>query len=417
MNNLNDSLPDLMRRVTDDLEPESPDLVERGIQRGITQRRRRTALLSLSGAGAVLATAGIIVGGTQLLGGNAQTPVAGPPSAAQSQSAKPPAAKADSPAETLKTLQGLLPSHLKQTAPKSGFENGLHHAQVVVDDGKGASLLTVQIGTTKPNTSCAGFHGACTVRQDGSVVHSYANESIYPYEPAKDPWGIKNTVLEIFRPDGRLISIYNYNAPQETEVEHTRANSLFSVRELTNLASSDQWAYPAEFTGPDPANPGSGKPGVPLQQTQQTLKSVLPRSVQFTRPETWGGGSEGFNAASYVVDDGKGAARIEVLVQYEEPVTKCSGEGPQHCEVRADGVVVGWTKNEPTYGDARQSINGVLANRVELHYPDGRMITMTSYNGPQEKDARRTRSTPMFSTGKLLELAGKPQWKFPGTGK
>ena len=80
MNNLNDSLPDLMRRATEDLEPESTDLVERGMRRGVTLRRRRTALLSVSGATAVLATAGVVIGGTQLFGGaQHQAPVAGTP--------------------------------------------------------------------------------------------------------------------------------------------------------------------------------------------------------------------------------------------------------------------------------------------------------------------------------------------------
>jgi hypothetical protein len=417
MKNLNDSLPDLMRRVTDDLEPESPDLVERGIRRGVTLRRRRTALLSLSGAGAVLATAGIIVGGTQLFGGNPQAPVAGSPSTAQGASAQPPATKPDYPAQTLKTLQGLLPAHVKQSAPKAGYQKGMSHAEVVVDDGKGASLLTVEVAKAMPNNSCAGLHGACTVRQDGSVLHSYANESIYPYDPAKNPWGIKNTVVEVFRPDGRMISIYNYNAPKKIDVQHTRPASLFSVRELTALADSDQWVFPGPENGPDPKDPGAGKPTVPLKHTQETLRSVLPSGLQLSQPGTWGGGTGGFNGASYIVKDGKGSGRVDVLVQYEVPVTECSGEGPQHCEKAEGGTVVGWSKHEPTYSDERQAVNGVLTNRVEIHYPDGRMISMSSYNAPEEKGMRHTRALPTFSTNQLLAMAGNPGWKFPGTGK
>ncbi|GAB3832474.1 hypothetical protein [Kribbella italica] len=416
MNNLNDSLPDLMRRATDDLEPESNDLVERGIQRGVTLRRRRTAMLSLSGAGAVLATAGIIVGGTQLFAGNAAPPVAAPPSTTPSVKAEGPVAVPGSPAATLQTLQGLLPQNLKQSSAKASYVDNRHHTEVVVDDGKGASLLTVEVVTTKPNLGCEGLHGSCTVRPDGAVVASYANESIFPYDASKNPWGIKNTVVEIFYPDGRLISVYNYNAPRQIGVAHTRANPLFSVQQLTALATSDKWVFPKEQDGPI-KRPGNGKPTVPLEQTQQMLKSVLPSGLQFTRPETWGGGSNGHNGASYVVNDGKGAAQVDVLVQYEAPVTKCTGEGPQHCKVRPDGSVTGWSKNEPTYGDERQAINGVLANRVEIHYPDGRMITMTSYNGPAEKDEQHTRAKPTFSTDQLFAMAGTPGWKFPGTGK
>lgn len=84
MNNLNDTLPELMRRATENLEPESTDLVERGMRRGTILRRRRTALLSFTGAGAVLATAGIVIGGTQLFGGSAEAPAAGTASTSRS---------------------------------------------------------------------------------------------------------------------------------------------------------------------------------------------------------------------------------------------------------------------------------------------------------------------------------------------
>jgi hypothetical protein len=417
MNNLNDSLPDLMRRATDDLEPESNDLVERGIQRGVKLRRRRTAMLSLSGAGAVLATAGIIVGGTQLFAGSTPEPtVAGPSATAPSASAKAeaPVAVPGSPAATLQTLRALVPQHLKQTSAKASYVDNRHHTEVVLDDGKGASLLVVEIVTTKPNPGCEGLHGTCTVRPDGSVIASYANESIVPSAPERDPNGIKNTVVEVFYPDGRLISLYSYNSPERI-VPHTRANPLLTVQQLTAIANSDQWVFPKEQDGPIKP-PGNGKPSISLEQTQQKLKSVLPSGLQFTRPETWGGGSNGFNAASYVVNDGRGAAQVGVLVQRETPVTKCTGEGPQNCKVRSDGAVIGWSKNEPSYGDERQAINGVLANRVEIHYPDGRSISMTSYNGPTEKNDKHTRAKPMFSTDQLFAMAGKPGWKFPGTG-
>lgn len=410
MNNLNDSLPDLMRRATDDLEPESNDLVERGIQRGVKLRRRRTAMLSLSGAGAVLATAGVIVGGTHVLGGNAQAPVAGTTTAKPS---APPAAKPATPAGTLTTLRALLPEKLRQSAPQAFDDGGQYRAQVVVDDGKGGSLLSLTIATSKPITSCAGLDH-CKVQPDGSVLRSFANQSLK--DPRRNPGGIKRTVVEIYRPDGRTISLQHFNASLSI-VQHTRPAPLLTVAQLTAIATSTDWVYPATPpAAPRPPQQGDGKATVPLEQTLRTLKSVLPKGLQLTRPETWGGGEDGFNGASYVVNDSRGAARVDVYLTYETPVTKCTGEGPQHCTVRADGSVTGWSKNEPTYGDERQAINGVLANRVEIHYPDGRTISMTSYNGPSEKDDKHTRALPTFSTAQLLAMAGKPGWKFPGTG-
>ncbi|MEV6285967.1 hypothetical protein [Kribbella sp. NPDC051770] len=414
MNNLNDSLPDLMRRATDDLAPESNDLVERGIRRGVTLRRRRTALLSLSGAGAALATAGIIVGGTHVFAGTPEAPVAGT-TAAAAPNAKPPVSKPATPAGTLATLRGLLPENLQQSAAKSYNDGGgQYRADVVLNDGKGESLLSLTIATSKPITSCDGMDH-CKVQPDGSVVRSFANQSIK--DPRRNPGGIKRSAVEIYRPDGRTISLQHFNASLSI-TQHTRPDPLLTVAQLTTIATSNTWVYPAAPpAAPRPPQQGDGRPAVPLQQTLQTLKSVLPKNLQLTRPETWGGGEEGFNGAAYVANDGKGGARVDVFVTYETPVTKCTGEGPQHCKVRADGAVTGWSKNEPTYGDERQEINGVLANRVEIHYPDGRMIAMTAYNGPQEKDAKHTRALPLFSTDKLFAMAGADGWKFPGTGR
>ena len=417
MNNLNDTLPDLMRRATDGLEPESTDLVERGMRRGVTLRRRRTALLSFTGAGAVLATAGIIIGGTQIFDRNspAEAPVAGTSSAATNVST---AAKPATPAQTLETLRQLVPDKLKVSAPQSSDDNGLHRASVIVDDGKGASLLTVAIQTAAANNSCAGLHGSCTVQPDGSVVVSYANESIFPYEPKKNPGGVKNTVVEIFRPDGKMISLYSYNAPKEADVKHTRATPIFSVADLSKMAASKLWVVPGKHVGAtkrDPKNPGTGKPAVPAGQTLQTLKQVLPSNLQFTRPKAWGGGTEGFNAASYVINDGNGLSQVDVLVMYEVPVTKCAGEGPQHCRVRSDGAVIGWSKEVPEY-PAGRNVDGVVSNIVEIHYPNGRSISMTSYNAPQEKGAAHTRTKPAFTTDQLITMAGNQAWKFPGTG-
>ncbi|NEA31047.1 hypothetical protein [Streptomyces sp. SID13031] len=428
MINLNDTLPELMRRATENLEPESTDLVERGMARGAVLRRRRTALISLSSATAVLATAGIIAAGTQIFDGASakQAPAAStadttttttttttaPPTATRQVS------KSASPATTLATLRKVVPANLQQSAPKIGTVNGVFKASVVVDDGKGASLVEVLMMNAKPNlVSCAGIHGTCTVSKDGTMTSHYTNELIFPYELDKNPAGVRVTVVDIVRADGTTIAIYSYNARNDLAGPKTRATPLFSAADLAKLANDQQWVYPPAAGNGQPAGPGpgTGKPTVPVAQTLQTLKSVLTKPLQFTRSETWGGGANGFNGAAYVVDDGKGLSRIDVLVTYERPVTKC-GEGLPHCRVREDGSLTTWSKDEPVYSDARQAAQGVLSSRVEVHYRDGRMIAMTSYNAPQEKDTKHTRAKPAFSTEELLSMATDADWEFPGTG-
>src|ERR1700754_4734622 len=112
---MNTQLTDLMHRATENLEPVTPDLLERSVKQGLRQRRRRTTLLTASGAGAVLATAGLIAGGISRAGLPATAVAGSPLPAAQPPAAKPPAVTTKNPAkpgqvtpqQTLATLKSL----------------------------------------------------------------------------------------------------------------------------------------------------------------------------------------------------------------------------------------------------------------------------------------------------------------------
>jgi len=171
MTNLNDSLPDLMRRATEHLEPTAPDLVERGIRRGQVLSRRRTALAGVAGAVAVLATVGIVVAGTQAVGGgpSGHAPFAGTPTATPSASAtatsssataatgakaKPSVRPATTPQRTLETLRSLLPAGTRVTKPTT-FGDDFIGASYLADDGDGASYVEVLIETEKTPIACS----------------------------------------------------------------------------------------------------------------------------------------------------------------------------------------------------------------------------------------------------------------------
>jgi hypothetical protein len=419
MKNLNDTLPDLMRRATENLEPESTDLVERGMSRGIVLRRRRTALLSVSGATAVLATAGIVITGTQVLGGNAPAPASGPTTAAatDTEAVKPVTQK-----ETLATLLKLLPTTLEVKSSTVWGDPGFNGASVVVDDGQGAAKISLAV-SSNDGTCVDPQPGTCRPRADGSLLTTRIEEPTYSKD--NNPGGVLMNSVQVTRSPVRGISLLAFNAPEEKGVEHTRAKPVLTIAQLTAIADSKLWRFPPKqalpTAGPDKSNlkdPGAGKPGVPVQETLQTLKKVLPNNLQTSRPETWGGGTNGYNGAAYLVNDGKGLSRVDAFVTRETPVIKCAAERPgTSCKVMPNGSVVEWTKEAPTYSDARQDKDGVLANIATIHYEDGRAITMTSYNGPQEKDAKHTRAKPRFTTDQLLVMAGNKGWKFPGTGK
>jgi hypothetical protein len=208
-------------------------------------------------------------------------------------------------------------------------------------------------------------------------------------------------------------------------VEKTRAKPALTTAELIAMVDSDLWRFPAKPVEsnvpekPQPTSPGVSKPPVPVQQTLQTLKKTLPKGLQVTQPTTRGGYPEDYNAVSVLVNDGKGLSYVGAFVTYEVPtIKKCGGEGsPSHCTVRPDGSIAGWVKNSPEYSDARQDKEGVLENVADIYYPDGRHISLTSYNAVEEKGSKHTRAKPAISAEKLLAMAGSSDWKFPGTKK
>lgn len=419
MNNLNDSLPDLMRRATENLEPESTDLVERGMQRGAVLRRRRTALVGMSAAGAILATAGIVVGGTQVFGSPDQkTPVAGKPTTVASTPAPAPA-KTVPPAtgkDTLATLRKLLPTGLQVSKPKSldGGLGGQNSASVVVNDGKGASWLMVTTGYAYGNpTDCSNsLPHTCTMQADGSSLVAMFRDEIIRNGETKAP--SSNEVM-LTRPDGTQVSLSSYSSGGEGSPA-TRQQPLFSLAELTKLAGSKLWGYPPKMAIPE-STPATPKPPVvPLQATLATLKKVIPGNPQLSQPETRGGGTNGYNGASYLTNDGKGASQVDVMLTTSAPVKKCQDErGLANCKVRSDGSVLAWAKNVPSYDDSRQAKYGIVGNFIQLYLPDGRTISLSSFNGLGEKaQAKHTRATPAYTVEQLTKMADSKLWVFPG---
>ncbi|MFD7154556.1 hypothetical protein ACFV9C_08165 [Kribbella sp. NPDC059898] len=238
---MNDYLPDLMRRATEDLQPDTQDLVARGIRRGRVLRRRRTALAVLSGAAAVLVTVGIVFGVANTRA--AEVPPATTPTVpAPHKTVRP--SQPVTPAQTLATLTGLLPAGLTpmNSTTSGGYGLGTNEATVLLDDGAGPSLLTLSITTADTITDCNPFPpGSCTIHADHSVHVLYDNEPLYRDGP--NPGGVRETTVELFRPDGTQISLTNYNARSEKS-EHSRRAPLLTATQLARIAASTQWVFP-----------------------------------------------------------------------------------------------------------------------------------------------------------------------------
>ncbi|TCC06228.1 hypothetical protein [Kribbella soli] len=255
---MNTQLTDLMHRATENLEPVTPDLLERSVAQGLRLRRRRTAIAAASGAGAVLATAGLIAGGIHLAGSPTNAAVAGSPVPIAKPSVKPsakatPTAKpvAVNPKQTLATLKTLV------SAPGRTFSNpetwgggDYAGAAYVVNDGHGAARVDVLLSGGGEQNPCVPNRAGCTTLPDGSVL--YASKESPEYSDSRQAeYGVINNYVLLYRHDGRVISLTSYNGPAEKGKQHTRPKPLLSVEDLSALAKSKAWKLP-------PVSPSKG---------------------------------------------------------------------------------------------------------------------------------------------------------------
>jgi|1186.fasta_scaffold43539_2 hypothetical protein len=256
---MNTQLTDLMHRATENLEPVSPDLLERTVHQGLRLRRRRTALHTATGAGAVLATAGLIAGGIHVLGSPSEAAVAGNPAPAVKPSApsKPSMPAKTTPAktgqitakQTLATLRSLVQAPGRQLSNPEVWGGGTFAgAAYVVNDGKGAARVDVMISGGGEANPCVPVRSGCTTLPDGSFLYTSKENPEYS-DSRQAEYGVVSNLVILFRSDGRNINLTSYNAPAEKGKQHTRPKPLFSVSELTALAKSKSWKLPAVAAG------------------------------------------------------------------------------------------------------------------------------------------------------------------------
>ncbi|GAA1559026.1 hypothetical protein GCM10009804_14750 [Kribbella hippodromi] len=251
---MNTQLTDLMQRATENLEPVTPDLLERSVTHGLRLRRRRTVIRTAGGAGAVLATVGLIAGGVQLLGSPKDTATAGTPaplpvakpSVKPSQSATPPSSKpaGTTAAKTLNTLRSLVAAPGRTfSEPETWGERGFTGAAYVVNDGKGASRVDVMLSGGGEINPCGQHRAGCTTLPDGSVLYTAKEQPTYS-DSRQAEFGVVGNFVTLFRPDGRNINVTSYNGPAEKGRQHTRTHPMLSIQDLTTLAKSKAWKLP-----------------------------------------------------------------------------------------------------------------------------------------------------------------------------
>jgi hypothetical protein len=255
---MNTRLTELMHRSTENLEPVTPDLLERSVAQGLRLRRRRTAIATASGAGAVLATAGLIAGGIHLAGSPTNAAVAGSPvpiakpstntSAKTTPTTKPVAVN---PKQTLATLKALVAAPGRTfSSPETWGGGDFAAASYVVNDGHGAARVDVLLSGGGEQNPCVPKRTGCSTLPDGSVLY-VSKESPEYTDSRQAEYSVTSNYVMLYRHDGRVISLTSYNGPAEKGKQHTRPKPLLSVEDLSALAKSKAWKLP-------PVSPSKG---------------------------------------------------------------------------------------------------------------------------------------------------------------
>ncbi len=166
-------------------------------------------------------------------------------------------------------------------------------------------------------------------------------------------------------------------------------------------------------TGGNSAPPAATTVAMTSQALLQTALDTLPRAGGTTGYR--GTVVDGFVSASFVYDDGAGAAEVDVSMTSppaasgpkSAAVTRCVA-GVPGCSVLADGAHV-MVRQGHQYNDSRTP--NPAEWDLDLVRADGVQISFIEFNAPQGKAAATTRPTPPFSLAELTAWADNAVWQ------
>ncbi|MFE9791402.1 hypothetical protein ACFYRL_06650 [Streptomyces goshikiensis] len=225
-----DELGNALRRAGDGFTTDGHALVEAGERRGrrLVARRRAAvvggsvltlAAIATGGAytGGLFGGAGGSGGGSGGGGGHSQVNVAAPPELP---------AKADARA----VLESLVPKNGITVASKGG---GGDYAYLVLDDGKGASLVQVNV-QEQMGAALGGHMSGATTLPDGTKVL----ETKQPGE--KGGKGVLWWSADTLRPDGRRVVVSAFNTGNQSKPA-TRKEPVLTMEQLRTIALDPKW--------------------------------------------------------------------------------------------------------------------------------------------------------------------------------
>lgn len=328
-----------------------------------------------------------------------------------------PAASTPAPAPVsgdtlIRTLEKLLPHGEFTKAEARGTDDEPSpYVQLVYDDGKGASAISVGLDRLRPGsdqarqaTRCPGkalaHYDSCGTSRlaDGSVVMVMRG-----YEYPDRRVDTKRWNAELVTPQGQYVSVNEWNAAAEKDAPITRSQPPLTPAQLTKLAAAAVWRRAIDAIPRDPdsagAQPGSEDSG-PSVSASSTLLALLPKGLKVA--ESGANDDTGFGYA--VVDDGKGRSLVQVNVQADmgDVEGELFGSG---AEVLSDG-----TKVAVRQGTGEKGGSGVAMWTVDTLRTDGRRVVVSAFNSGAQ-DTPATRTTPALTLKQLREIALSPNWR------
>ncbi|WP_224277451.1 hypothetical protein [Streptomyces sp. LS1784] len=402
-----DDLLYALTRTGEGFRTEQADLVAGGYRRGRSRWRRRSTAAVVGGAAALalVGTGAVYLGS---LGGKetgtvsaASAPAATAGSATAA--ATPTTAKSSAPAvvsgdEVLATFQALLPKGETSEANGRGtddewLDGTFASASVVFDDGQGKSLVQIGIQKHHPKqaqvpTCPSDFKLArvdscsATTLPDGSKL---LLEQGYEYSDGRAD--TKEWHATLTGPDGRSISLSEWNAPKEKGAPDSRPNPPLTLDQLKAIVTDRSWDRVVAAVRYDGIDEEAVDPGLSLPDREAVLAGLLPPGVTVT------GRSGTALAATFQLAQGQAAGSLMLRVENWAHSGSVQGERAfKDANTLPDGSRI-LVNGDPDGKEKPLTVN-VLR-------PDGMEVLV--YQMPTGK--------PLLTADQVKAIATSPAWK------
>ncbi|GAA1256168.1 hypothetical protein GCM10009665_53300 [Kitasatospora nipponensis] len=309
-------------------------------------------------------------------------------------------------------MKGLLPPGKVSQEEASGTDGGARalppHADVVLDDGHGAAVISIGFTRYAPGggTDFAACPDATLVPVDACTASTLADGSTlvllqgYEYPDRHVP--TKRWDAMLLHPDGGLVTLTEWNAPAEKDAAVTRDEPPLTLAQLTAVVGDPKAWDPVLAGLPAPAPVTEQRLGMTRQEMITVLPTLLPAGLSTAGAD----GQDGYTHLT--VDDGKGASLVEVNADDlgRRDADPQALLGPGDVSVLPDGSHLVVNRNADSGGKGG---SGIVRWTVAVVRPDGTRVVVAATNSAAAR-LNATRATPALTVEQMQAIATSPAW-------